>query len=221
MPPCRPLFSSIVPRTTITQHIDAERNARREREAEVSEGRTEGFNHRSSIGRQYVRSTSRFGEISHSNLSIADFAAIMSQISLPDLTLSLPDFRPRCPVRCKGTFPSNSANQLLRRIMTYFHSVSPTSRSKSFSIYFYVAPNLPSETHPFQSITKSPPNGFLSRRCAAHGGSSLTPVHLSGPRSRQISTFTGLTSCNSALNLCCLTSTFAWVAATLTIVNRR
>jgi hypothetical protein len=174
-----------------------------------------------SIDNTYVVLRDMPGEISHSNfgIMIADFPPIMSQDSLPGLTLSLLDFRPRSPAGCEGTSPSNSASQLLQPIVAYFHSVSPTSRSKSFSTSFYVAPNHLSKTHPFQSITRSPPSGFPSHRSAGRGGLLLTPVHPSGPRSRQTLTFTGLTSCNSALSLSCSTSTFAWVGATLTIVK--
>ena len=142
----------------------------------------------------------------------ANFAVIIPQDHLLDLTLSLHD----SPLRgltlpgCGGVSQSNSPGQPTWGASSHFCSVSPTFRSKFFSIYSGVvqSPATP------QTIKQSPPSGFPSHRCAAHGGLSPTPIPLSGPSSHQISTFSGSISCNSAPGLCYLMSTFASVAAT-------
>src|SRR6266403_440450 len=142
----------------------------------------------------------------HSNHSTANLLVICTT-NPPVPTLSPSASLPRCltsscqPIRLK------------QKGKTHFHSVSLTSRSKFSSKSSCAVPHHPN-TRPLTYIKKPPPSGFLSLRCAAHGGLSLIPAHFSGPGSPQTSTCFGLTSCKSGPGPCCLMFTFASVGST-------
>jgi hypothetical protein len=160
--------------------------------------------------------------ISRSKPGAASFAGTISttHIRVPGPTLSLLVSLPR---RLTGYGAnSNPPRSLLRSqpTLSSFHSGFPTSHSRFYSKSSCVALSCPSKTRGPHGITKCLPNGCPSPRFAVNGEPLPTRTLFCGPRSRQISTTSGWTSCESVRSPYCSMFTFASAGATSMIAKR-